>query len=106
MLQVARLVAVLSVRGVHKSTLLEDCNLPDLSAEDAAVLQACGWTPGTGLAALLNFSGERVRHDKVERQNGIAGGEEPAAVDWKERISRVLQKGSERGRMVKPLPQA
>ena len=59
--QVQRLVAILSVPSVTRSCLLADA-APDLaagalSAADAAVLRAAGWTPGGGLRSLLNFSG-------------------------------------------------
>jgi len=59
--QVQRLVTVLGTRGVRRGALLEDAVLEraagGLNPSDAATLAAAGWTPGTGLRTLLNFSG-------------------------------------------------
>ena len=55
-----RLLAVLRVGAVTRAALLAD-KAPDLASRlseaDAKVLQAAGWTPSSGLRALLNFSG-------------------------------------------------
>lgn len=59
--QVCRLLAVLSVKGVTRGHLIGDkssLSMADkLSSEDAAVLEACGWDPAEGIKRLLNFSG-------------------------------------------------
>lgn len=60
-MQVCRLLAVLSVKGVTRGHLIGDrssLSMADkLSSEDAAVLEACGWDPAEGIKRLLNFSG-------------------------------------------------
>ena len=55
-----RLVAVLSVPGVSRRKLLEGTSLdpgPDVTLQERKQLEAAGWTPGTTIRSLLNFSG-------------------------------------------------
>ena len=63
-MQVHRLLAVLSVKGVTRGHLIGDKSSLDmtgqLSDEDTAVLEACGWNPDEGIKRLLNFSGAFV----------------------------------------------
>ena len=53
-------MAVLTVGAVTRTALLAD-ETPDLASQlteaDDKVLEAAGWTPSSGLRALLNFSG-------------------------------------------------
>ena len=59
--QVQRLVAVLTVKGVSRSNLLEDSNPvlhEKLSADERAVLEEAGWREGATIKSLLNFSGD------------------------------------------------
>ena len=60
LLQVQRLIAVLSVPSIGRSALLHDkapCFAKELPLLDKAVLMSAGWTEEDGLCALLNFSG-------------------------------------------------
>ncbi len=60
LLQVQRLIAVLSVPSIGRSALLHDkapCFARELPLMDKAVLMSAGWTEEDGLRALLNFSG-------------------------------------------------
>ena len=60
LIQVQRLIAVLSVPSIGRSALLRDkapCFAKELPSEDKAVLLSAGWTEEDGLRALLNFSG-------------------------------------------------
>lgn len=58
--QVQRMITVMGARGVRKHALLDDAVLDeacgDLSQEEVNVLRAAGWSPGTGLRTLLNYS--------------------------------------------------
>ena len=59
--QVQRLVAVLTVKGVSRSNLLEDSTPvlhEKLSADERAVLEEAGWREGATIKSLLNFSGD------------------------------------------------
>ena len=63
-LQVQRLIAVLSVPGVSRRKLLEDSSLdpgPELTAQEQKQLEAAGWKPGTTVRSLLNFTGAHAR---------------------------------------------
>ena len=60
-MQVQRLVAVLTVKGVSRSNLLEDSTPvlhEKLSADERAVLEEAGWREGATIKSLLNFSGD------------------------------------------------
>ena len=60
LLQVQRLIAVLSVPSIGRNALLhygETCLRMDFPEEDMALLKSAGWTEDNGLRALLNFSG-------------------------------------------------
>lgn len=64
LLQVQRLIAVLSVPGVSRRKLLEDSSLdpgPELTAQEQKQLEAAGWKPGTTVRSLLNFTGAHAR---------------------------------------------
>ena len=59
--QVRRLVAVLTVKGVSRSNLLEDSTPvlhEKLSEDERAVLEEAGWRKGATIKSLLNFSGD------------------------------------------------
>lgn len=59
--QVQRLIAVLSVPGVSRRKMLEGVSLdpgPELTLQERKQLEAAGWTPGTTIRSLLNFTGE------------------------------------------------
>lgn len=64
--QVARLAAVLSVRGVLRSALLQDDEDAGVQLEakltdaERTLLQRHGWQPGCGLRTLVNFTGEQA----------------------------------------------
>lgn len=60
LLQVQRLIAVLSVPSIGRNALLHNgatCLPMNFQEEDMAVLKSAGWTEDNGLRALLNFSG-------------------------------------------------
>ena len=59
--QVQRLVAVLTVKGVSRSNLLEDSTPvlhEKLSVDERVVLEEAGWREGATMKSLLNFSGD------------------------------------------------
>ena len=63
--QVQRLIAVLSVPGVSRRKVLEGSSLdpgPDLTDQERKQLEAAGWTPGTTIRSLLNFTGLSLSH--------------------------------------------
>jgi len=63
--QVQRLIAVLSVPGVSRRRVLEGSSLdpgPDLTDQERKQLEAAGWTPGTTIRSLLNFTGLSLAH--------------------------------------------
>ena len=70
-MQVQRLITVMGAQGVHKHALLEDALLDKvsdaLSTEEKLILRGAGWIEGTGLRALLNFSGEYLLSRPLER---------------------------------------
>ena len=54
---------MLSVPGVSRRKLLEDSSLdpgPDVTLQERKQLEAAGWSPGTTIRSLLNFSGQPV----------------------------------------------
>ena len=64
-MQVQRLIAVLSVPGVSRRKVLEGSSLdpgPDLADQERKQLEAAGWTPGTTIRSLLNFTGVSLSH--------------------------------------------
>ncbi len=64
-MQVQRLIAVLSVPGVSRRRVLEGSSLdpgPDLTDQERKQLEAAGWTPGTTIRSLLNFTGMSLSH--------------------------------------------
>lgn len=64
-MQVQRLIAVLSVPGVSRRKVLEGSSLdpgPDLTDQERKQLEAAGWTPGTTIRSLLNFTGLSLAH--------------------------------------------
>ncbi len=64
-MQVQRLIAVLSVPGVSRRKVLEGSSLdpgPDLTDQERKQLEAAGWTPGTTIRSLLNFTGFPLSH--------------------------------------------
>lgn len=66
--QVQRLIAVLSVPGVSRRKVLEGSSLdpgPDLTDQERKQLKAAGWTPGTTIRSLLNFTGLSLSHNAV-----------------------------------------
>ncbi len=63
--QVQRLIAVLSVPGVSRRKVLEGSSLdpgPNLTDQERKQLEAAGWTPGTTIRSLLNFTGLSLAH--------------------------------------------
>ena len=68
LLQVQRLVAVLSVPSIGRNALLHNgatCLPMNFQEEDMAVLKSAGWTEDNGLRALLNFSGAAMMYSPV-----------------------------------------
>ena len=60
-----RLIAVLGVPGVSRRKVLEGSSLdpgPDLIDSERKQLEAAGWTPGTTIRSLLNFTGLSLSH--------------------------------------------
>lgn len=101
--QVQRLIAILSVPGVSRRKLLEGSSLdpgPDLTQQERKQLEAAGWKPGATIRSLLNFTGDRIRHQSAE----VMTGQKPAAQnvsDYKDKIAKVLSDGARGGCVTK-----
>lgn len=76
-MQVQRLITVMGARGMRKHALLEDAVLEEasnaLSRKEKKVLRAAGWSPGTGLRTLLNFSGASLASCHGRLHSHLAG---------------------------------
>ncbi|DBA80496.1 hypothetical protein WJX77_011409 [Trebouxia sp. C0004] len=101
--QVQRLIAVLSVPGVSRRKVLEGSSLdpgPDLTDQERKQLEAAGWTPGTTIRSLLNFTGDRICHQSADAMTGQKAAQQNVP-DYKDKIVKVLSEGASGGRVTK-----
>ncbi|DBA75526.1 hypothetical protein WJX79_007572 [Trebouxia sp. C0005] len=101
--QVQRLIAVLSVPGVSRRKVLEGSSLdpgPDLTDQERKQLKAAGWTPGTTIRSLLNFTGDRICHHSADAMTGQKAAQQNVP-DYKDKIAKVLSEGASGGRVTK-----